>query len=87
MGKELEKAEIHVCVMSHSALLRLTCTANQLHSREILKGDSRVAVLAQSLSRVRLSATPWAAPPPQAPLSEGFSRQEWVAISFSRGSS
>ena len=40
----------------------------------------------QSLSRVRLFATPWTvayqAPPPMA-----FSRQEWVAISFSRGSS
>ena len=42
-----------------------------------------------SLSRVRLFVTPWTAAH-QAPLSMGFSRQEYwrgVAISFSRGSS
>ena len=37
------------------------------------------------LSRVRLFATPCSITC-QAPLSMGFSRQEWVAISFSRGS-
>ena len=44
---------------------------------------------AQSLSRVRLFATPWTVAC-QASLSVGFPRQEileWVAISFSRGSS
>ena len=40
----------------------------------------------KSLSRVRLFATPWTVAY-QAPPSTGFSRQEWVAISFSRGSS
>ena len=57
-------------------------------------------VKVKSLSRFRLVATPWTAAH-QAPLSMGFSRQEywsgvplpsprileWVAISFSRGSS
>ena len=42
---------------------------------------------AQSLSCVRLFATPWTVAH-QAPLSMGFSRQEyWRGISFSRGSS
>ena len=43
----------------------------------------------KSLSRVQLFATPWTVAHP-APLSMWFSRQrilEWVAISFSRGSS
>ena len=31
----------------------------------------------KSLSRVQLLATPWTAPPPQAPQSMGFSRQEY----------
>ena len=43
----------------------------------------------KSLSRVRLSATPWTVTR-QAPLSMGFSNQarilEWAAIPFSRGS-
>ena len=46
-------------------------------------------VKVKSLSHVRLFATPWTVAY-QAPLSMGFSRQEcweWVAISFSRGSS
>ena len=38
------------------------------------------------LSHVRLSATPWTVAC-QAPLSMEFSRPEWVAIPFSRGSS
>ena len=38
------------------------------------------------LSRVRLFATPWTVAY-QAPPSVGFSRQYWVAISFSSGSS
>ena len=40
----------------------------------------------KSLSRVRLFATPWTVAH-QAPQSMGFSRHEWVAISFSRESS
>ena len=40
----------------------------------------------KSLSRVQLFETPWTVAY-QAPLSMEFSRQEWVAISFSRGSS
>ena len=39
-------------------------------------------VKAKSLSQVRLLATPWTAAY-QAPLSMGFSRQEWGAIAFS----
>ena len=41
----------------------------------------------KSLSRVRLFATPREPVAHQAPLFMGFSRQEWLAISFSRGSS
>ena len=41
-----------------------------------------MAVLAQSLSRVRLCVTPWAAAH-QAPLTVGFSRQEyWSGLPF-----
>ena len=40
----------------------------------------------KSLSRVRLFATSWTVAY-NTPLSMGLSRQEWVAISFSRGSS
>ena len=43
-------------------------------------------ILCKSPSRVRLFAAPWTVSC-QAPLSMGFSRQEWVAIPFSRGSS
>ena len=43
-------------------------------------------VKVKSLSCVRLFATPWTVAY-QAPPSMGFSRQEWVVISFSRGSS
>lgn len=40
MGKELEKAEIRVCVTEPlCAHLKLTRVANPLHSREILKGE------------------------------------------------
>ena len=49
----------------------------------------KVKVKVKSLSRVQLFATAWTVAY-QAPLSMGFSRQEywqWVAISFSRGSS
>ena len=43
----------------------------------------------KSLSRVRLFATPWTVGAYHAPLSVGFSRQEYwrVAVSFSRVSS
>ena len=40
----------------------------------------------KSFSRVRLFVTPWIVAC-QAPLSMEFSRQEWVAVPFSRGSS
>ena len=51
--------------------------------------DKTEKVKVKLLSRVRLFATPWTVAY-QAPLSMGFSRQEyweWVAISFSRRSS
>ena len=38
---------------------------------------------AKSLQSCRLFGTPWTVTH-QAPLSLGFSRQEWVAVSFSR---
>ena len=40
----------------------------------------------KSLSHVGLFVTPWTVAY-QAPPSMGFSRQEWVVITFSRGSS
>ena len=45
-----------------------------------------MSVKVKSFTRVRLFATLWAVAY-QAPLSMEFSRQEWVAIPFSRGSS
>ena len=56
-------------------------TTTQLHSSHISKG--------KSLSRVRLFATPWTVAY-QAPLSMEFFQAvvlEWIAISFSKGSS
>ena len=47
---------------------------------------NRSLLLYKSVSRVPLFVTLWTAAC-QAPLSMGFSRQEWVAIPFSRGSS
>ena len=49
--------------------------------------DDDVKVVCESLSCVQLLATPWTVAR-QAPLSVGFSRQEyWSGLPFSRGSS
>ena len=62
---------------------------NRLIETENKQDYQRGNVNVKSLSRVRLFATPWTVAY-QAPLSMGFFQAivlEWIAISFSKGSS
>ena len=75
-------SKVSIFVTQVVAVFALTIIFKHCTLKTTIETTKKVKV--KSLSHVRLFVTPWTVAY-HAPLPMGFARQEWIAISFSRG--